>query len=180
MHPATHILQEELLWLQRLVQYRAAAKSTDLRTVPQLAPPSISPNSDCYYAKVVNEYQLNFEERALLILALAPTIAPQFLDKEIAYWAKPLGVNATPELMPMWGVVYGNMYRGILPTATMFVYLVVGDVFDVRMELVRKIASVSYKPLATTLVCISDVPVAEPKLNGILSIHENFLLDFLF
>jgi hypothetical protein len=176
---STYVLQQEMEWLQRLLQYRNNQRSVDLRTVPTLTPPVLPRGVTAGYGALVEELNLDFENRLLLILALAPTIAPQFLDKEIGYWARTIGNSPASDMLPVWGVVYGQMYRGILPSALLYVFLLVGDQFAPRLALQRKIMYQQLRVMSESIVLLSDVPVCEPRLNGILSIEQNYGLSLL-
>lgn len=168
----SNFLAHELQWLQKLMQFRCRDAQTDLRLVSELQPTTIQPSESILYSKIINEYKFSFEDRLLTILALAPSIAPQFLDKEIFLWGRQAGSQAA---QPIWGIIYGNMYKGALPTAQLFLYILVGDVFEKRLFATRKLLNFAYNCQKKDIVFISDVPVAEPKTAGLLSINDAIL-----
>ena len=165
-------LAHELQWLQKLMQFRCRDTQTDVRLVSDLQPIALQTSESILYSKIINEYKFSFEDRLLTILALAPTIAPQFLDKELFLWGRQAGSQAA---QPIWGIIYGNMYKGALPSAQLFLYLLVGDVFEKRLFATRKLLNFAYNCQKKDIVFISDVPVAEPKTAGLLSINDAFL-----
>jgi len=76
------VLERELAWLSELVE--AAIKlyfnrECSCRDVREIPPPSLT-RSPSAYAQMVCEHSMTFEERAALILALAPHLRPQALD----------------------------------------------------------------------------------------------------
>jgi hypothetical protein len=77
------VLESELTWLATLIE--AAIKlyfhrDPSFRNVHEIAPPGLPPASSSGYAQLVREHGLTFEERAILILSLAPHLRPQVLD----------------------------------------------------------------------------------------------------
>jgi hypothetical protein len=170
------LLQSELEWLQKIMQFRSRDRNTDVRLVGELQLSPIQTNETIVYTKIINENKLTFEDRLLLILALTPVIAPQFLDRELLSWRKSAISN---EIQPIWGLIYGSMYSGILPTAQFFLYLLLGEVFDKRLVVTRKLLNYVYKSMEKEFVVISIPPVGEPALIGILTINEIYLNQFI-
>ncbi len=76
------LLQQEITWLETVIDtaltlyFKNECKYNDVK---DLAPPLVT-DEDTGYAKLLREYNFGFEERILLILALAPVIKPQCLD----------------------------------------------------------------------------------------------------
>ena len=169
-------LQSELQWLQKLMQFRSRDTQTDVRLIGELQPTNPQSSESILYSKIIHEYKLGFEDRLLIILGLVPTIAPQFMDKELFLWGRQAG-HATAQ--PIWGVIYGSMYKGALPTAQLFLYILVGDVFEKRLFATRKLLNFNYNSQKQNIVFISDVPVAEPKTAGLLSINDAFICQLI-
>jgi hypothetical protein len=172
------VFQSELEWLQRILGYRADEKQTDIRKIPQLYPPTIAENAVGGYARQVRDLELGFEDRLLLIIALAPVVAPNFLDREIAFWVKRQGGSAA-DLVPLWGFIYGQMYRGLLPTALFYIYVLAGNGFEARMEISRRLLYRTAPILLNKLVVFSDTPAGESPLAAIASVPKDILLELL-
>jgi hypothetical protein len=179
MDTAAYVFGEELQWLQRVLQFRNGDRTGLLRLQPQLAPPALPKGIDIGYGALCTDLDLDLENRLLLILSLAPVIAPQFLDREIAFWTRGFGPNQNSEVQALWGLVYGQMYRGILPTAMLYTYLLAGDDFAGRFEVQRKISFQQYKIMDEGIVLLSDAPACEPRLCGIFSVEENYSRSLL-
>ena len=179
MDTAAYVFGEELQWLQRVLQFRNGDRTGQLRLQAQLAPPALPKGIDVGYGALCTDLDLDLDNRLLLILSLAPVIAPQFLDREIAFWTRGFGQNQNSEVQALWGLVYGQMYRGILPTAMLYTYILAGDDFASRFEVQRKISFKQYKLMDEGVVLLSDAPTCEPLLCGILSVEENYSRSLL-
>lgn len=176
---AAYVLQEELRWLQRILQFRIQDRSTDIRRIPTLQPPSLPKGIDLGYGALVEEMGLDMEERLLLILTLAPIVAPQFLDREVLIWTKQLPGMSNGDSAAFWGLVHGQMYRGLLPTALLYIYIVAADQFAPRLYIKRKFAYKNYKLIEQGIILLSDVPVGEPEYSGILSLNKHYAQSLL-
>ncbi len=179
MDTASQVLAQEVQWLQRVLQFRCQQRSADARTQSALLPPLISLSVEQGYGALINAQGFDFENRLLLILAYAPCIAPQLLDREIGFWVRQFG-NATPsEMQPLWGLVQGQMYRGLLPTGALFLFLCCGDLFESRFELQRRLLYQQLPVMSEGIVQLSDVPVCEPPINGILSVESSYMRSLM-
>ena len=176
---AAYVLQEELRWLQRILQFRNQERSIDIRRIPTLMPPAMPRGIDLGYGALVEEMNLDMEERLLLILSLCPSIAPQFLDREINIWTKQIpGMNMT-DSTAFWGLIQGQMYRGLLPTGLLFTYLLAADQFAPRLYIKRKLTYQQYKLMEEGIILLSDVPVGEPAYAGVLSVNKHYAQSLL-
>ena len=75
-------LELELDWLLQLVDTRLKlyfGHEAPHQNISELTPPDLSGQSSLY-SDFVSHYQLNFHERAVLLLALTPHVRPQLLD----------------------------------------------------------------------------------------------------
>ncbi len=76
------LLQQEIAWLEAVIDtalilyFENECNYSDVRA---LEPPVLR-HEDSGYAKLLNKYNFEFEERILLALALAPLVKPQCLD----------------------------------------------------------------------------------------------------
>lgn len=82
MSEQSAVLERELNWLAAIID--AALKlyfnrECPLSDVREIAPPYLA-GGPSTYAQMVSEHEMSFEERAVLILALAPHLRPQVLD----------------------------------------------------------------------------------------------------
>jgi len=87
---------------------------------PITVPPDIA-NANAVYAEFVRYYQLNPEERILLMLTLLPHIQPHFLDVFLTI-NKKSGRNYTE-----FGGVKGNAHGGFIPTIETAMFIIAGN-----------------------------------------------------
>src|SRR6056297_3592001 len=76
----------ELDWFRHILKVRSklnAREVTETDDVYNITPPYFN-GSRSAYANFINEHNLGFEERFLLILALVPHIKPELLDLFLA------------------------------------------------------------------------------------------------
>jgi hypothetical protein len=75
-------LAAELQWLNLVISTRMTlywGKKGDYNTIYDIQPPDLN-NDPSYYAQVIAHYNMNFDERIILILSLVPHLQPQLLD----------------------------------------------------------------------------------------------------
>ena len=111
-----------------------------------------------------NSWNLDVEEKAVFMLALAPYVDPGFLDGVIR--------SALPEAgdFPELGGWRGKQHRGFLPTGETAIYLVAGDEMEQRAEAMR-LFSPSHIFAKKRILWIEDAPAGEPLLAGRLVLN---------
>lgn len=75
-------IQNEISWFERVVDTSLTLyfnNESKFESIYEHTPPEVS-NSESAYSKFIQEYNLSFEERLILILALIPHVRPQSLD----------------------------------------------------------------------------------------------------
>ena len=80
-------LAAELQWLNLVINTRMSlywGRTGDYKTIYDIEPPDLT-NDTSYYAQVVTHYQMNFDERIILVLSLVPHVQPQLLDVFFLY-----------------------------------------------------------------------------------------------
>jgi hypothetical protein len=126
---AGKILEKELEWFHKVLESRVAQYFHPKETGPdplELPPPDLG-NENCYYAGLVNYYELVPEERLVLMLALAPDIKPEFLD-----------VFFTPNThyergFSEFGGIVGRRHSGFIPTIETAYFLLSGGNIKLRL-----------------------------------------------
>ena len=139
-------------------------------TIFDIPPPDLS-SSDSFYARFVHQYDLSFDERIVLILALIPHIRPQILD---VLWSK----NDTTERgFTEFGGLHGATHGGFIPTGETAVFVVAGDDLATRFELTRLFEGDHFFARHNILHLCPVLP-AEPLLSGALTISLEYLNRF--
>ncbi|MFN0317185.1 MAG: ATP-binding protein, partial [Burkholderiales bacterium] len=126
-------LQNELEWFERVLQARLDlyfGRPSDIANVRDIAPPELIGDVS-EYAKLVAEFALGFDERLVLILALAPHIRPQALDT-LFVRNKTLERGCTE-----FGGWKGKSHGGFLPTCETAAFLLAGEDLAERFDCTR-------------------------------------------
>lgn len=124
------VLHNELAWLSEVIQVRIALyfkQETAYTSIIEILPPVIN-TQQTPYSNFVNNYQLNFEERLVLILALAPHIQPALLDI-LSTKNKEYDRRFTE-----FGGLFLEGHSGLIPTAETAMFLLAGDELKKRLE----------------------------------------------
>lgn len=124
-------LERELDWLSNVITARIQlyfGHECDFQDIYDISPPDLSQDLSLF-AETVREYSISFDERLLLILALAPHIRPQILD--------PFLIKNT--LYDRGFTEFGGMlpvgYSGFWPTLETALFLLAGDDLSKRFSL---------------------------------------------
>ena len=127
------VLERELGWLATLVDtslslyFDRECRYSDVR---DLVPPDIS-NSSSAYGQIVREYSMSFDERAILILALAPYIRPQLLDSFL------IKHTALDRGFTEFGGTIAGAHGGFWPTLETAAFVLAGSNLERRLTLQR-------------------------------------------
>ena len=128
---ASHI-EADLNWLSSLIDLRMK----ELTHAPEdsgflaVAPP-LHNSMPSHYSSLIQEYNLVVEERLLLILALAPYINPNVLDKLL------LKDQPADKISPLVGGMQSRYGRLFLPTIETFFFLAAGNDLQKRFMLMH-------------------------------------------
>ncbi|HNU17970.1 MAG TPA: ATP-binding protein [Saprospiraceae bacterium] len=120
------------------------------------------------YAEFTRYYNLNMEERVVLLMAMAPHVCPQLLD---AFFVK----NSTyARPFSEFGGVKGLHHVGFLPTGETAVFLLsLNDIAD-RFRIMRYFAP-EHPFIKHRILNLEKDGNSEPMLSGKLSISKEFL-----
>lgn len=124
-------LAHELDWLSDVLNFRMQnyfGKDSKFSKIEQITPPNLS-KSNATYAKLVNDLELNFQERILLITALAPYVKPQILD---IFFVQNSTFNRG---FSEFGGVRGQGHGGFLPTGETIMFILAENNLEHRFQL---------------------------------------------
>src|SRR5262249_43103615 len=107
-------------------------------------------------------------EFAVLVLALAPHLAPGFLDKLIAARLPDGGE------FPEFGGVKGVNYRGIIPTGETAQFVIAGDDLEKRLA-VQRILSSDHWFAQKHILWVEPVRDGEPTMSGRLLVDPELV-----
>lgn len=124
LRPAAHAqaVDAELAWLEAAMNARFAAYGGSGSPEGEVALPPPPPlrRASGPYASLVRELSLDPSERLVLVLALAPYVAPALLDPFL------LQNQATGRRFTEFGGLSGQSHAGFLPTAETAMFLLAG------------------------------------------------------
>ncbi|MDG1331954.1 MAG: ATP-binding protein [Crocinitomicaceae bacterium] len=124
-------LSKELNWLADVMDCRFNnyfRKENDIDSIKKVMAPSLK-KSKSSYAKLVNELGLNFEERILLILGIAPVVKPELLD---VFFLQNSTFNRG---FTEFGGVKGVGHGGFVPTGETAMFILAEDSLEKRFSL---------------------------------------------
>lgn len=158
-------LENELKWLEQVLETKRLLNANEKGgyvSIDECEEPQIQ-DTTFGYGKVVFQYNLDREERLILILALAPHIHPKVLN--------PL-TNAASTVA--FGGAVGKDFKGFLPTGETVLFICAEDNVPKKIEL-HKLLGVSGKLVKNGILQVSQVAVGEPVLSGALIVSEQIL-----
>jgi hypothetical protein len=158
------LLASELQWLNEVLESKsliAAEKPCDYKSIFEIVPPSVSENNSLY-AHLIRKNNFGFNERLVLILALAPHLQPGLLD---------IFKNAA---LSIHGGQKGKAHNGFLPTAETALFILAGKDVDARLE-VQKLFDRDHVFEKEGIFHIADVDQGEPRLSGLIIVSQDFI-----
>jgi hypothetical protein len=111
------------------------------------------------YLQFIQEHNLSFEERIVLLIALTPHVQPDFFDRIIAE-AMPQG----GDLLQIGGV-RGRQFRGFLPTGETALFILAGDDLDHRFA-VQRLFSEDHLFARQQVLRVEPAHDGEPIMSG--------------
>jgi len=137
-------------------------------TEPFAFPELVIESDDSSLYHFLAEHQPNVEEYTILLLALVPHIAPNFIDLVIQQYL-PNGGEFT-EI----GGVKGNYHRGTLPTGETALFIIAGNNIAARMQ-----AAYYFSPdhffAKEGILSLENVKDGEPRMSGKLILQPEYV-----
>lgn len=126
-------LHQELDWFGKLVDTRIKlhfGQEADYPSIYDIPLPDIT-DSGSKYADFIRHYQMDINERLILILALCPHIRPQMLDLFL------MENEGTKRGFTEFGGIKGNLHSGFIPTVETAAFLMSGNNLAQRFTIYR-------------------------------------------
>jgi len=164
------VLLADIEWFSTVVDTRMKLtlnKECEYDSIYEMFPPLIEDNKSPY-ADLVKHYNLCFEERIILLLALVPHIAPQLLD--IFF----IRNNFTDRGYTEFGGLKGSSHAGFLPTIETAYFILAGNDLAKRFYLSKYFRSEHFFYLHNIL-SLDHTHSNEPEASGLLTITEEFV-----
>lgn len=166
--PGTATLERELQWLDRVLQARLClhfGQPSEVDDVRRLAPPALRGDDPC--ARLLREPGWGFDERLLLVLALAPHVRPQLLDT-LFVRNRNLDRGHTE-----FGGAKGRAHGGFLPTLETAAFLLAGEDLALRVRACRLFDEDHWLRRRGILAVDHDAP-GEPPLAATLAVQHEY------
>lgn len=155
-------LEADLGWLAELLQHRLDTYFAEKPANPPLPDAHLPPQLDdsaSPYAEFLRHQSLTAEERALLLLALAPLLRPQLLD---VLWARN---SANQRGYSEFGGVQNSASGHFIPTGETACFLLAGDALAERLRVIHRLTH-SEALLAGDVLQPLHAPPGESMLAG--------------
>jgi len=163
-------LAAELQWLNQVINTRMNlywGKTADYTSIYDIEPPDIS-KDDSYYARAVAHYNMNFNERIILLLSLVPHVQPQLLD---VFFVKNADYDrGFTEL----GGIKGKNHAGFIPTGETAAFILAANDLESRFA-VTEIFAEDHFFRKHAILRLTNVAAGEPLLSGVLHIYPEYL-----
>jgi ATPase family associated with various cellular activities (AAA) len=165
-------LQAAFLYLQgyisaRLDNYFDASKALDLPRTPQY-----NGSETSAFTTFIKQRQPDDVQLIAVLLGLVPQVYPNFLDA-LVQQALPKGMTDFME----FGGLRGTQHRGVLPTGETLLFVLAGNDFELRLNLVKRIRHDSFFN-QEHIVSIEAPKSGEPLMSGRLAL-EGELTEWL-
>jgi hypothetical protein len=163
-------LEGELAWFNRVLEARISLyfkNECAYASIYEIPPPE-QRDTDSFYAKVVTEFDMNFDERIILVLALIPHIRPQVLD---TFFIHNTNFNRPFTEFGGWK---GNTHGGFLPTGETAAFILAGNDLEKRFDILRLFADDHFFAKKNILK-IENHGTNEPFFSGALVISAEYL-----
>lgn len=164
------LIVQELQWLEQLIQLRLQLyfeQGAEHNNIYELSPPDVE-SSNCLYGHIVQHYQFGFGERLILILALAPHVAPQVLDPFFI----PNSIYNRP--YSEFGGGNAKNHRGFLPTAETVFFLLAGGDIESRLA-AQQYFQDEHPFFRYQILKMAEPEKGEPKWSSIIGLSEEYL-----
>lgn len=166
-------LEAELDWFTQVVETRFRlhfGQECEHGDVREHAPPDLR-NDESEYARLVKECGTGFDERLVLILALAPHIRPQALDTFF------VSNKNFDRAFTEFGGVKGKVHGGFLPTCETASFILHGNDLGGRFGFISLLED-DHVFAEKGIIEIEHQASGEPLFNGVLKLSNEYLNRF--
>ncbi len=163
-------LAQELRWFNDVLKLKSeltAKKETKYTDIYELVPPSLK-KSKSDFAQLIQEHNMEFPERFVLMLSIIPHIQPHVLD---IFLQKN---NFTQQNYTEFGGIKGKNFSGFLPTGETAMYVLSSDNLERRLSLYR-LFDRDHPFKKNNILWLEEVEKGEPFLAGALTISREIL-----
>ena len=167
------ILNAELQWLALVIDTRMKlywSKESDYNAVSEVPMPDVQPGQSVY-SDIVFRHNLNFEERVILALSLAPHLQPNLLD---VFFVRNADFDRG---FTEFGGIKGQNHSGFIPTGETAAFILAANDLEMRFKVMEILGSAHFFSQVNILKLHSS-QTGEPFLSGVLQLSFEFLSYF--
>jgi hypothetical protein len=159
--PLRGLLQQAFLRFERTLEARLRATFDGGPRDGEDAPRNEVPvrGDDSPYGQFVREHAPDPDAELLLMLALAPSVRPEFFDRMLQK------VQPGAGDYPQFGGVRGRQHRGFLPTGDTALFLIAGEHFEARLRWQNLLCG-DHPLVRKGIVYLEDPTEGEPRMSG--------------
>lgn len=167
------VLTGEMQWLARVIDTRLllyTGSPCAYTEITELQPPDLAADQSMY-AQIITYYKFSFDERLILLLALAPHIMPQLLD---VFFMK----NGTYDrAFTEFGGSKGQGFNGFLPTGETALFILAANDLGKRFSLLHLFGETHFFRQHNMLK-LAPAIAEEPVSSGSLQLSTEYLSYF--
>ena len=166
-------LKKEFAWFFNVLQLRIELyfqQKSDYKSIFDLQAPDLEKDNSLY-AQTIREFKMGLPERLVLLVALAPYIAPEMLD--VFFTKNKLYDRPYTE----FGGLRGKKHTGFIPTGETAIFILSGGDLHTRF-ISTSLFEEDHFFFKHNILDISTDTEKEPRLSGALSVSEEFLTKF--
>ena len=170
---SAHLLTCDLQWCEEIISTRLKLYFGNITSEKEITDhPPAEPTGNSPYAQFLKEHPLNFEERLLLMLSLAPHLSPQLLDP---FFVRNKGYDRD---FTEFGGVAQPPHKGFLPTGETALFLLAGKDLEKRMAC-SYLFSWQHQFATKNILGLVHTEARAPYFSGLLQVNERYLDRFI-
>jgi AAA+ superfamily predicted ATPase len=166
-------LNVHMQWLAQVIDTRMLLywqQPSEYKTITDLPFPATA-NDDSLFGRIVEHYHMDFAERLILLMALAPHVQPHLLD---VFFKKNADYDRA---FTEFGGVKGQNHNGFIPTGETIAFILDPNDFEQRFALFD-IFSPDHFFNKFNILKLENQHPGEPLLSGVLRISSEYLSLF--
>ena len=163
-------LQREFDWFQHVLEVRFELyfkNQSNYASLNEMEAPNLEGDTS-NYAKTIKLLRFGYEERLVILLALAPSVNPSLLD---LFFTKNQVIDRP---FTEFGGVQGSSHSGFLPTAETALFLLAGNDLEKRFQ-AQSLLAPSHPLQAQKIINLDNKTTSGSHFSGALTINPRFL-----
>lgn len=163
----------ETQWLAQLIDIRFNLywnNPSKYASIWELAPPVLD-DDPSMYASIIRHYNLDFAERVVMALAIAPHVQPHLLD---IFFTKNSDYDRH---FTEFGGIMGQHHRGFIPTGETAAFILAINDFEQRFLLLNLFGD-EHPFRRFDILGLSPAQPNEPYLSGVITLSSEYLSYF--